>query len=109
MRPVPSLNVFDATLQTTVFSSDVQEKHPGMDRDNAQLRIGATVAYRKIDEETNPWPPKKNRSVGLMVVGKVYSRALRSTILGSVGVDLKEFTQLQTTEVLGSARIGIGF
>ena len=138
MRPAPSMNVFDATLQATVFSSDVQEKNPGMDRDNSQRRVGITITYRKIDEETNPWPPKKeiigipfsslhyivnlssdtplsgrnyyeNRSIGLMISGKVYSRALRSTILGTVGVDLKEFTQLQTTEVLGSAKIGIGF
>jgi len=138
IRPFTSMNVFDVSIQATIFTSDVQEEVPGRDRDNSQSRVGATIVYREIDEETNSWPPERrvlgipftslryvasvsddrarkgrdyyeNRSFGLKIIGKGYSRPLRATILGSVGIDVKMFTELNTTEVMGSANLGIGF
>ena len=138
MRLFPSMNVFDASIQATMFSSDVQTVELGMDRDNSQLRLGASVIYRSIDEETNPWPPQRkvvgipftslhyvfnlssdsakdgrdyyeNSGLGMKVVGKAYSRSLRSTVLGSVSLDYKIFPNLDEEKILGGVQIGVGF
>ncbi len=138
IRPTPRLNVFDIRVQATIFTADVQEENTGSNRYNSQLRIGAIVSYRKIDEETNSWPPKystlgipfsslqyiasisndtarsgpnyyENWSLGLKVVGKGHSRFLDATILGALGIDYKRFTKLQTNKAMVIANIGIGF
>ena len=138
VRLLPNMNVFDFAIRSTVFTSEVQQGGMGRGRENSQLRLGAEMIYKKIDEEAGPWPPRRtvlglplsflhyvvsmssdaaregpeyyeNRSLGLKIAGKGYSRSLHSTIFGSAGIDFKVFTELETTEILGSAKIGIGF